>query len=82
VNWVESRRGYPGVQKEGGGSSKNKCGLGKTQEQKGKKVLQNYIGVGGLSLKMSTGCATHCVEALGLLLGKKGWVGYRIVITA
>jgi hypothetical protein len=38
---VENKRGYTGVQKEGGGSSKNKCGLGKTQKQKGEKVLQS-----------------------------------------
>ena len=41
MNCVESRRGYPGVQKEGGGSSKNKCGLGKTQKHKGEKVLRS-----------------------------------------
>jgi hypothetical protein len=38
-------------------------------EAKGGKSTTKYIGGGGSSLKMSTGCAPHCVETLGLLYG-------------
>jgi len=67
---VKNKKGYTGVQKERGVVVTGQA----LKSRKGKKYYKIYRG-GGSNLKMSTGCAAHCVVLPESHLGKKGCGG-------